>query len=122
MSCNHPAPIDIEAAKEIVDGDAELFSELMEMFLESAPSSLEGLRESIENGNMPEARRRAHQIKGSLKNFAAIPGIAGAQAVEDAAERGDRDEAEKVFRELADEIEYLGYYYLKKLWKEHFYE
>jgi HPt (histidine-containing phosphotransfer) domain-containing protein len=109
-------------AKEIVDGDIELFQELVGMFLEAAPVRLEELRSNIEEGNMPEVRNRAHRIKGSLKNFAAAPGIAKAQTLEDAAEQGRRNEAETAFRELADEIEFLGYYYLKELWKERFYE
>lgn len=122
MSCTHPVPIDFEEAREIVDGDLRLFSELVEMFLESAPGRLTELKDSLDKGDMQEARRRAHQIKGALRNFAAKPGITHAQAVEDAAERGAPEDAGKSFRGLADEIEYLGFYYLKKLWKERFYE
>ena len=122
MNCSHSDPIDFKEAGEIVDGDIVLFEELVEMFLESAPSRLKELEGSLTRDEMPEVRRGAHTIKGSLKNFAAAPGVAKAQLLEDAAERGDRTEAEAAFRELADEIEYLGYYYLKKLWKERFNE
>ena len=122
MSCSHSLPIDVEQAREIVDGDVGLFQELVGMFLESAPGRLEELRISIQTGDIPEIRNRAHVIKGALKNFAALPGVAKARVLEDAAERGDRSGAEAACRDLADEIECLGYYYLKQLWKERFYE
>ncbi len=56
---------------ERLDGDFDLVVELVELFLEDVEEKLRFLRVAIDGGNIPEAEKEAHSLKGAASNVAA---------------------------------------------------
>lgn len=56
---------------EIMGGDAEIASSLVDGFIEQTTRHLKALRESLAKGSFEEGRRTAHLIKGSALNITA---------------------------------------------------
>jgi len=52
-------------------GDADLFSELAELFLDQMPGWLEDIRDSAESGNTDSVRRQAHKLLGLCRQIGA---------------------------------------------------
>lgn len=52
-------------------GDEELLREIIVLFLQEAPSQVEGLKRAVREGDEAEAARMAHTLKGSAANLAA---------------------------------------------------
>ncbi|MGQ9915045.1 MAG: Hpt domain-containing protein, partial [Thermogutta sp.] len=50
-------------------GDAGLLADLVETFLQEAPSLLRSIREGVDRADWPGARRAAHTLGGSLRYF-----------------------------------------------------
>ena len=65
-------------SREVWAEDVRLMREMAQLFLDTAPTLLDGLRKALRAGNAPEVRRLAHSIKGAVGNF-------GAHATEQAA-------------------------------------
>ncbi len=65
-------------ALDLADQDEEMLAHLCQLFLEELPASVRQLRESIEDGNAPQARLRAHSLKGAA-------GVVGAKMLADVA-------------------------------------
>jgi len=65
------AVFDLSKALEIVDGDSELFKELVELFLKNVPDNLAQIRHGLAKSDANVVERAAHSLKGSVSNFAA---------------------------------------------------
>ncbi len=50
-------------------GDAGLLADLVETFLQEAPALLKAVRDGVDRGDWPGARRAAHTLGGSLRYF-----------------------------------------------------
>jgi HPt (histidine-containing phosphotransfer) domain-containing protein len=61
-----------------VEGDEELYRELLELFRDDAPLQMHTLEQALQEGNLPVVERQAHTLKGAAANV-------GASAVRDAA-------------------------------------
>jgi HPt (histidine-containing phosphotransfer) domain-containing protein len=104
---SHSVPlIDWDAALRCAAGDHELLHELITIFLESLPQWLIDLRQAIDAQDQPLAKRLAHTLKGSLRQFGAAA-AATAQSLETAAENGQFAEAAATFSLLEAEIDHL---------------
>jgi len=57
--------------RESVGGDQEFLSELIDEFLDDAPTQLESLREGATSGDAERAKRAAHTLKGNSRTFGA---------------------------------------------------
>lgn len=68
-SDNRDPVLDITIALAHVDGDRELLSELVAMFLEDYPRSIEEAQNSILNRDSACLERVAHTLKGRLAFF-----------------------------------------------------
>ncbi len=99
--------IDWDAALRSAAGDRELLDELITVFLESLPQWLIDLRQAIEVQDQPLAKRLAHTLKGSLRQFGAAAAKT-AQSLETAAENSQFPEATAMFALLETEIERLS--------------
>jgi HPt (histidine-containing phosphotransfer) domain-containing protein len=53
-------------------GDADLLSELVDLFLEDVPPQLEALREAVKSGDASSVERVTHALKGSCANMGAV--------------------------------------------------
>ncbi len=84
-------PIPIVSRDELlqrVDGDMELLEELVDLFLEDLPARLQGLREALDQNNVPQVHELAHSIKGSVSCFAAAAAFEAASQLTDLARGG----------------------------------
>ena len=59
------------ALRESVGDDPEFLGELVDEFLQDAPTQLESLREAASSGDATTARRAAHTLKGNSLTFGA---------------------------------------------------
>lgn len=98
--------IDWDAALKSAAGDEELLRELIVVFLESLPQWLTDLRQAIERKEQPLAKRLAHTLKGSLRQFGAAAAET-AQRLENAAENSQFVDATALFAELETELKEL---------------
>jgi HPt (histidine-containing phosphotransfer) domain-containing protein len=71
----------------------EFLVELVDTFLDDAPSQLATLRGAIEQSDAVEARRAAHTLKSNGATFGAASFSERCRLLEDAAKRGDLAEA-----------------------------
>ena len=98
--------IDWSAALKSVADDGELLHELIALFLESLPQWLIDLRDAIERQDQPTAKRLAHTLKGSLRQFGATA-TATAQQLESAADQSQFAEATRLLSELQTALDQL---------------
>jgi PAS domain S-box-containing protein len=103
-----PAPQDIIDWKRglaSVDGDSELFHDLLRIFANEAPLTMEKLRAAVELKNLEAIRLSAHTLRGSVANFGAVDAVQAALRLETMAEKGDMEQVAKSFRNLELEIQ-----------------
>lgn len=82
-------PVDLSRLHEVTDGDAELESELIITFLEDTAERLTSLEALLAAGDLAQASRAAHSIKGSSANMGASGLQELAREVETRAKEGD---------------------------------
>ena len=72
MTTQPPIPlIDREGALERIGGDAELYEEVVQIFLEDVPVQLGILREALASGDLKVGERQAHSLKSAAANIGA---------------------------------------------------
>jgi signal transduction histidine kinase/DNA-binding response OmpR family regulator len=81
ISTQHPV-FDHEAALRSVDGDEDLLSELVQIFLDDCPRLLAELTEALKRGDSQVTPRLAHTLMGSFANFGAGPAAGLAEKLE----------------------------------------
>ena len=91
---------DLTAALERIDGDAELFAEMVELFLEDCPQLLAEIDEALADGDGDKLIRAAHTLKGAVANFEAAEVVEAARSVETAGRAGNLAEAQESFAHL----------------------
>jgi len=68
----HEHPVaDLKQALDRVDGNRELFEELIRMFIEDYPGHLDGIRQAIASQDAANVKFHAHSLKGMLAVFSA---------------------------------------------------
>lgn len=87
-----------------VEGDMELFAELVELFLDSYPAQLEDIRQGIADGDSRRVREASHSLKGSVGNFQATTAVALAADLEVMGRDGDLDLAPQKLTELEAQL------------------
>jgi PAS domain S-box-containing protein len=98
---------DQEALLTRIEGDAELLSELITLFLEDAPHHLESLREAIAGQDLKALEQAAHTLKGAASNMCAQKVFEAAQRLEFLARTGDLCRAVDVLTELETAMGHL---------------
>ena len=98
---------DREGALAMIDGDTELFGELVELFMPESIELLDQVRNAIAQRDAKALERAAHSIKGSVAAFCGESARVVAQTLEDIGERGDFDRAAAVADELQTEVRRL---------------
>jgi len=100
-----PSPaFNVEAAMTSVGGDRQLLGEIVEVFLEECPRTLDELRQAIKAAETPRIRRLAHTLKNSLGYFGADGAYNAALALEQLARRGESQEALAIFQRLEQQV------------------
>lgn len=62
---------DAAALRTSLDGDDELFAELVDLFAEDAPKQVAALRDGLASADQRSAERAAHTLKGAAANLCA---------------------------------------------------
>jgi two-component system sensor histidine kinase/response regulator len=82
-----------ESMLKRLEGDSQLLTELVQLFLEEGPQLLEAMRKALQQGDMHTLGRSAHSMKGALGNFLADTAVSAASQLEGDAKRGDLEAA-----------------------------
>jgi HPt (histidine-containing phosphotransfer) domain-containing protein len=77
-----------------VGGDMELLREVVGLFLDDYPQSLEMIRDAVARGDQSSLERHAHSLKGSVSTFGAQEAFDAAQALEKQGRTGDLAQAQ----------------------------
>jgi HPt (histidine-containing phosphotransfer) domain-containing protein len=105
---NSMTPVfDPAEALSIVDGDKDLFQELVNMFRDSYPAELSALRDAIGRRDSDALRRVSHHLKGTLGALAAGPARHAALRLEDLGSSADFDPAPAVYVEMEQQLRAL---------------
>jgi two-component system, sensor histidine kinase and response regulator len=107
-STNSSGPvIDLAATLERLDGDRNLFDELIEVFRGECPGIMEEIRRALVLQDKKRVERGAHTLKGSSSNVGAVAASEVAAEIENLANRGNLSLAAEQFAILQTEIERL---------------
>jgi HPt (histidine-containing phosphotransfer) domain-containing protein len=99
------APIlDQSALLKQLDGDEDLWREIMDIFFDDTPKQIGALPAAIEDPDPPLVQRLAHTIKGSSGNVGAPALQAAAWQLEQAAESDDLGCAQELLQAI--EVEF----------------
>ncbi|MGH9679369.1 MAG: Hpt domain-containing protein [Candidatus Acidiferrales bacterium] len=72
-----------------VEGDQELFAEMIRAFIEDAPRLVQSMREALRHGDLLRLERAAHSMKGAAANLSANALVAASSNLEKSAVAGD---------------------------------
>ena len=100
-----PLVFDCENAMKRVDGDRELYSELLEMFFQEYPQMIEKLREARNKSDARKIQEYAHSMKSALGNLGAMKAFALAQVIEKNSMQGRLEIIDSNIKTLEDEVE-----------------
>jgi signal transduction histidine kinase/CheY-like chemotaxis protein/HPt (histidine-containing phosphotransfer) domain-containing protein len=97
--------VDIPTALAQLDGDQQLFRELVDLFVEQLQTIMPEMREALEaKKNASVLRAAAHKLKGSMGCFCATVPIETAQQLETLAHDGNLTEAPSILAKLEREV------------------
>jgi two-component system, sensor histidine kinase and response regulator len=105
-ACREDLPIfDRAAALKGVGGDAQLFEEILGLFLEDGPRLLDEVRLAVENRDPQELNRHLHILRGSAGHFEASALVAAVRKLELIGRSGDFTDASRLVQHLASEFD-----------------
>lgn len=99
------AVFDKEGALDRVEGDTELFFELVGVFLEEYPKTLAKLSEAVSNNDAKAVESEAHSVKSALGNVGAMTSHALAFELEKAGRNGELSSANELLAQLKEHID-----------------
>ena len=99
--------IEFAAALDRMEGDRELFDELVHMFKKECPRAIEEIRRATAVRDATTLEHHAHSLKGSSANLGATAVSLAAGALEDCARSGNLKRADDLFKALEQELEHL---------------
>jgi CheY-like chemotaxis protein/HPt (histidine-containing phosphotransfer) domain-containing protein len=114
MSDNHTVstadevPVDRDAALKRVDGDTELLSEIVDLFLADVDSLTGDIRAAVTDRDATRIMRTAHRLKGSVATLAATPAADAALRLELIGRGGELADADAAFASLEFELKRLA--------------
>lgn len=118
--CNSVIPLDMVEVREIMDGNTEIFRELIDLFLDTFASRLRGIGRALKDRDSRKARFLAHQFKGTLRNFAAYKAVDAASRVEGGTGVELKEETDAAFTELNRCVAELAQYFSSGAWEYDF--
>jgi CheY-like chemotaxis protein/HPt (histidine-containing phosphotransfer) domain-containing protein len=104
------APMNLEWALDLYDGDKEFLMEVLHEFLEKTGNQIESIRQAISGGDAEVVRREGHSIKGGAAILTAndISGLA--YKLQEIGESGDLDSSTGTLEKLEAEFHRLENY------------
>jgi HPt (histidine-containing phosphotransfer) domain-containing protein len=98
---------DPDEALAIVEGDRDLFLELVNVFRESYPLELSSIRDAIDLGDSEALRRASHHFKGTLSALAAGPASDVAVRLEAMGRSAELDQAAVAYAQMEQLVQAL---------------
>lgn len=98
-------PVDFEELKEFVGDDPQLLAEVIQIFLDDSPVTLENAARGMSNADSPAVETSAHRLKGSLSTMGAAAAAETANRLESLAREGVLDDAPELLARLVREVE-----------------
>ena len=111
--------INLSKAMETVEGDKELFQELIEDFLTLFPKQLSGIGEMIQKKDSYQLQKRAHSFKGAVASFGAERAYELVDELENLGKESRLDAALEVFKKLKEEMSHVKDYFAEHKWEVH---
>ena len=99
-----PLIFDAENALKRVDGDRELYSELVNIFFEEYSQMLENIREARRKGDGKKVQEVAHSMKSALGNLGAMRAFGLAQVMESNGTHGRIEMIDGNLKTLEEEV------------------
>ena len=93
--------MDIKAAADSLGLDEEEFSEIVELFIDTAQSDIDNLSEGCKNGDTEKAANAAHSLKGAS-------GTLGFMDIYEIAKKAEEDAKNNDLDKLADSVRQLN--------------
>jgi signal transduction histidine kinase/CheY-like chemotaxis protein len=106
-SLEEPLTFDESALLKRVDGDAELMSDVIRLFLDDCPVRLAAIKDAVTRRHPDDLRAAAHALKGSAGNLSATPLFHAADVLERVAAEGRMEAAEAAWRQLSVEASHV---------------
>ena len=91
--------------RERLDGDMDLYCELVDIFLEDSDVLLSAIEDAIKAKDSEKVGKNAHTIKGAVSNFSAQKAFEAALALEKIGKNDEFDKIPAAFERLKKEIE-----------------
>ena len=98
---------DPDEALAIVEGDRDLFLELVIVFRENYPTELSSIRDAIHQRDSEALRRASHHFKGTLSALAAGPACDAVARLEDIGRNADLTQAAALYAEMERHVQAL---------------
>jgi len=98
---------DRDEALRIVDGEEEIFTEVVEIFIKDIPKQLSGMKKAIDNRNSKDLEKSAHQLIGAIANFGEEAAVETSFKLEMMGRECRLDRAEEAYDTLVKEVECL---------------
>jgi HPt (histidine-containing phosphotransfer) domain-containing protein len=111
------ASVDFSAALRWVDGDRELLTELIAIFLEDCPKRLQELAQAVKEDNASGVRQAAHSLKGMVAGFDARSAHGLAAQMEGLGKAGDLSTASGLLSTLLLEFSHVMNYLKGADWR-----
>jgi CheY-like chemotaxis protein/HPt (histidine-containing phosphotransfer) domain-containing protein len=103
-------PIDVEEALQRMEGDRELFRELLILFAEHIPQLLGDIQSAVVSSDSEKLRVAAHSLKGAASNICAEPVRSTAERLEIMGKSSDFKEVESFLADLEKKVNWLREY------------
>ena len=98
---------DLDEALSIVDGDRDLFQELVDVFRQTYQDELCSIQEAIRRRDSEALRTASHQFKGTLSALAAGPAREAALRLENMGRNADLGQAETLYADMEQQVRAL---------------
>jgi HPt (histidine-containing phosphotransfer) domain-containing protein len=106
---------DLARALSVAGGDEEFVDELIALFRESAVQNLAALGEALARGDLRQAAREAHSVRGAAANVGAVAVEKNSRDMELAAREGGVDVARALAAELSRSFAEVDGYFARRL-------
>ena len=113
---NNLSIIDLEGVKQRLEGDLELWVELVQMFMDTHEEYLSNISTPLQQDNIEETMRALHTIKGALANIGAAKAAEIARELEMIAKKNELGavknrhlELESAVKEIPEACAALGF-------------